>query len=152
MAYINENLLKGESVVYQTNLHWIIFIKPFLLLFFCFILILLLSDIEIMKWLISPFFLYSLAWAIFVFFKYITTEFGVTNKRVLIKKGLIQRDSLEIFINKVSGIQVNQSITGRVFNFGTIIISGTGGTREYFDNINNPLTLRKHVQEQADLT
>jgi len=151
MAYIDENLLQGEKVAHTTTLHWIIFLKPMLLFIFSFIMMDLLWDIDILKYIYYALFIISIGWASIESIKLITTEFGVTNKRVIIKKGIIQRDSLEIFLHKVSGIQVNQNIIGRLLNFGTIIISGTGGNREYFDNINDPLKLRRSVQEQVEL-
>jgi len=153
MAYIDENLLQGEKLAHTTTLHWIIFLKPFLLFIFSFIVMILIwdADIDILKWIYYGLYIISFGLASIETIKLITTEFGVTNKRVIIKKGIIQRDSLEIFLHKVSGIQVNQKILGRIFNFGTIIISGTGGNREYFDNINDPLKLRRSVQEQVEL-
>jgi len=76
----------------------------------------------------------------------LTSEFGVTSKRVIIKVGLIQRRTLELLIRQVEAISVDQSLTGRIFNFGTITLSGTGGVRETFHNISNPLEFRRSIQ------
>jgi uncharacterized membrane protein YdbT with pleckstrin-like domain len=65
---------------------------------------------------------------------------------VLIKIGFIQRHSLEVLLHKVEGIGVNQSIFGRILGFGTITVTGTGGTKETFDLIAAPLEFRKQVQ------
>lgn len=77
-----------------------------------------------------------------------TSEFGITNKRVIVKIGFIRRDSLEVLLNKVEGIQVNQGILGRIFGFGSITITGTGGAKNPFHNITAPLKFRKIAQEQ----
>jgi membrane protein YdbS with pleckstrin-like domain len=77
-----------------------------------------------------------------------TSEFAVTNKRVIIKVGWIKRRSLETLLTKVEGIEVNQGICGRVFDYGTIVITGTGGSKEPFERIGAPLVFRRKVQEQ----
>ena len=77
-----------------------------------------------------------------------TSEFAVTNKRVIIKVGWIRRRSLETLLTKVEGIEVNQGIWGRVFDYGTIVITGTGGSKETFARIGAPLLFRRKVQEQ----
>lgn len=84
------------------------------------------------------------------FVSYQTSEYGLTNKRVLVKVGFIKRQSLEIFLQKIEGIKVNQSIFGRFFGYGTIIIIGTGGTQNFFSLIQDPLVYRKKVQEQIE--
>jgi len=80
---------------------------------------------------------------------WISSEFAVTNKRVLIKVGFIRRHSLELLLQKVEGIGVDQGILGRVFDYGTIIVTGTGGTKEPFKNIAAPLEFRKQVQSRV---
>jgi len=78
-----------------------------------------------------------------------TSEFAVTNKRVIIKVGLIRRDTLELLLNKVESIGVDQTVTGRIVGYGSIVVVGTGGTRETFRNIARPLDFRKQVQARA---
>jgi len=82
------------------------------------------------------------------FIRYSTSEFGITNKRVLAKVGFIRRNSLEVLLSKVEGIQVNQGILGRILGFGSIVVSGTGGTKDPFHKISAPLEFRRRVQEQ----
>ena len=84
------------------------------------------------------------------FSSYKTTEFAVTNKRVIAKTGWIRRRSLELLLTKVESIGVSQPIMGRVFNYGTITVVGTGGTREPFHNIVEPMGFRKRVNAQIE--
>ena len=77
-----------------------------------------------------------------------TSEFAVTNKRVLIKTGWLRRHSLETLLSKVEGIRVEQSIFGRMWDYGTIVVSGTGGLNEPFRGIASPMQFRRVVQEQ----
>src|SRR5262249_28088939 len=76
------------------------------------------------------------------------SEFAVTNKRVIVKVGFLRSHSVEILLAKVEGITVDQDMFGNLFNYGTIRITGTGGTQETFDRIADPLTFRKKAQEQ----
>jgi uncharacterized membrane protein YdbT with pleckstrin-like domain len=80
--------------------------------------------------------------------RYLTSEYAVTNKRVIVKLGLVQRDSSETLLSKVEAIMVDQTIPGRMLNFGTITITGTGGTKESFPRIAAPMEFRRQVQAQ----
>ena len=70
---------------------------------------------------------------------YLTTEFSITNKRVLRKKGWIVRKTDELFINKIDGLDVDQGIQGRILGFGNLIFTGTGTQKVIFNMIPNPL-------------
>lgn len=75
---------------------------------------------------------------------------AVTNKRVSIKIGMVSRNTTEMMLTKIESIGVHQSVIGRMLNFGTIIIRGTGGTPEPFPKIGHPLEFRRQVQQQLD--
>jgi len=122
-------------------------VRPIILFLFAF---LFLSSKGGEAVLAGPFFLLALISGIFTFISYKTSEFGITNRRVLIKVGFIRRKSLEIFLTHVEGIFVKQGILGRILNYGTIIVNGTGGTKTPFHNIRAPLEFRKKVQEQIE--
>jgi len=121
-TYIENNLIRDEHVEFQTTYHWIIFF----------------SLRAIFTLFIAP----SLD-------RY-TDEFAVTNKRVIVKTGLISRKTLEMNLSKIESVNVAQSIFGRLLGYGTITIIGTGGTRESFPNISNPLLFRKRFQELSN--
>ncbi len=117
--YVENNLIAGEQIRYETTYHWVIFfsLKSLFTLF------------------IAP-----------LVDKY-TDEFAITNKRVVIKTGLISRKTIELNLNKIESVNVDQTIFGRIFGFGSITIIGIGGTREAFVNIRKPLEFRKKFQE-----
>ncbi len=75
--------------------------------------------------------------------KYFTTELAITNKRVIAKFGLISRSTIEINIQKIESIQVNQGILGRIFNFGSIVISGAGNPQAPIPGISDPMKFRR---------
>ncbi len=80
---------------------------------------------------------------------YSTSEFVVTNKRVVIKVGWLRRRTVETMLSKVEGINVDQSLLGRLLGYGSIIITGTGGSQEPFRNIGSPFEFRRQVQAQV---
>jgi uncharacterized membrane protein YdbT with pleckstrin-like domain len=79
-----------------------------------------------------------------------TSEFAVTNRRVIVKTGLVSRRTIEINISRVESVQVEQDIFGRLFNYGAITVIGTGGTKEPFTMIDNPQQFRRMVQAEQN--
>ncbi len=145
MGYVEQHLLSGEKVMYRAHLHWAIFILPAILEVLA-VVFLLLASATPLVWVLGLV-VASLFW-LHPLIKYRTSEFAVTNKRVIVKVGLIQRDSSETLLSKVEAIQVDQTIPGRMLNFGTITITGTGGTKESFRRIAAPMEFRRQVQAQ----
>jgi membrane protein YdbS with pleckstrin-like domain len=159
MSYVNKNLMDGEQVMHRTRRHWIIFSTP--LVFFLIGIVVLLvtavlssngeinSDTAWILILIAALAGFiALATAIPAWIERRTSEFAVTNKRVIVKIGWIRRRSDETLLTKIEGIEVIQGIWARMLNYGTIIITGTGGSREPFSRIAAPLLFRRKVQEQ----
>lgn len=148
MGYIEHNLMQGELISYRTRLHWIVFAFPIFLIVIGFVFPLSMHSRTLNIFVVvGMIFLSSgilLGAARFIAYK--SSEFAVTNNRVLIKIGFIQRHSLELLLQKVEGIGVDQNLSGRIFGYGTIIVTGTGGTKEAFKDIENPLEFRRHVQ------
>jgi uncharacterized membrane protein YdbT with pleckstrin-like domain len=118
-SYVNNHLIRDESVILETNYHWIIFISWY----------------GLFTLLIGP----AIArWA---------SEFVITNRRIIIKQGFIARKTFEMNVSKIESVNVDQSLFGRMLGYGSITIIGTGGTRESFHNIRKPLEFRKAFQE-----
>lgn len=142
MGYISNSLTEGEYIVYQTKLHWIVFLKPVMGLIG---VIYVISQVS----LASGIFLLILD-ALWFFLQYLDlslAEFGVTNKRVIIKTGIVSRKSLDLILSEVGSIGVDEEVLGRILGYGTIVVT-TGGDKQRFPNIVKPLEFRKRVQEQ----
>jgi uncharacterized membrane protein YdbT with pleckstrin-like domain len=161
VSYIDETLMMDERVLYRTKPHWIIFTPSIGWLFLSFLLFLLgptyaLGRVYIYKnYMLTDVLgfitlIFALFSGLFSFINYQTSEFGITNRRILMKVGFISRLALEILLQKVESIQVYQTVFGRLFNYGSIIISGTGGSKDPFPNIPDPLTFRKYAQQQLE--
>jgi uncharacterized membrane protein YdbT with pleckstrin-like domain len=144
MGYIESNLSPGETVVYRTRRHWVVFFWPAVFLMGA-LWAFQKNEPDIGKFLV----LVSGIMGFFAFLDVWTSEFGVTTKRVLIKVGVLRRRTLEILLTKVESISVDQSILGRLLGYGSIQVSGTGSSAQLFVKIGSPLRFRQQVQEQA---
>jgi uncharacterized membrane protein YdbT with pleckstrin-like domain len=141
MAYVDDNLLPGEIVNYRANLHWMTFTTPILVVLAA-IVILIAASVPAGALLV----LVAMILAFLRGLTYVSSEFAITDKRVLIKVGVLRRRTIELLLSKVETIGVDQSILGRMLNYGNIIVTGTGGTKEPFKGITNPLEFRRQVQ------
>ena len=86
----------------------------------------------------------------YAYVKYKTTEVAITNRRVIVKFGFISRRTVELNIHKVETVQVDQSMLGRLFDFGTLVISGAGTVQEPIVGIAKPMAFRKAFMEAQD--
>lgn len=147
MSYVDSQLLPDETVRYRARLHRGIFTAPSV--FGGLALAALIGAIAAGHWwwllvavtAIIAAYTFTVAWV-----TYKTSEFAVTDKRVVIKVGWIRRRTLETMLSKVEGVGVDQSLTGRMLGYGSIEVTGTGGTREEFTRIADPLEFRRQVQ------
>ncbi|MEO8089608.1 MAG: PH domain-containing protein [Gemmatimonadales bacterium] len=149
MSYLDDHLLSGEQIVYRAELHWIIFLTAI-------IVVLLGVALAILLQVVEPAYSYAglalvgvgLFLAIGPAVRYISSEFAVTDKRVLGKLGFIERESKETLLSKIEAIAIDQGVLGRILGFGTVTITGTGGTQEAFPRISEPLEFRRQIQSQ----
>ena len=88
---------------------------------------------------------------IVAYFRYRSHSIVITNMRIIIKVGLLARRTNELNIRKTESLQVEQSIAGRMFNYGSIIVSGTGGDHAYIHGVANPQGFRRAFAEAQNL-
>lgn len=88
--------------------------------------------------------------ALVAYIKQRSTELAITNKRIIVKRGFIRRDTIEINLVKVESLQVEQNLLGRMLNFGDIIVSAGGGPMAPVHGIADPLVFRRHFNEATD--
>ena len=158
MSYVEQNLIPGERVLYQTGLHWMTLAGPFVLG-----IVLELAGIGFLwaaltdqqrNWLLVPAILLVLIGGVVeaaAVLQKNSIEMAVTNKRVFIKTGLMTRRTFELLLSKIESIGVEEDLWGRMLGYGTVTVRGTGGSPEPFPGISHPLEFRKHVQEQIEL-
>jgi uncharacterized membrane protein YdbT with pleckstrin-like domain len=146
VSYIDQTLLADERVVYRTALHWIIFARGVFVLLVGLAVLVAFSHVPIAGLAVL---LLGLLLLIPPFVAYQTTELGVTNKRLIVKVGFIRRRTLELLLRQVEAISVDQTLAGRMFDYGSITLTGTGGVREIFHRVREPLELRRRIQGQV---
>lgn len=137
MSYVQSSLTTGESVQHMGKISvWAL--MPLILLG---LITLPLFGIGLIFWATAA-------------IRYWTTELAITNKRVIAKTGLISRNTIELNLSKIESIRVDQSILGRIFNYGSIIVAGAGTPQAPVVGISNPMDFRKAfitAQEGAEL-
>ena len=100
--------------------------------------------------LLIPLFGAGLVLLAVLFIRYKSTELAVTTRRVIVKHGFIRRSTVEINLNKVESIQVDQGILGRMFDFGTLVIAGTGASHAPLSGIAEPMAFRRAFIQAQD--
>ena len=148
MSYTESHLLPGETVKYRGRLHWLPFLPAYLLAAF-FIAVTIVGLAMETWWLAIVGLVAAIPTFVWIYITKTTSEFCVTNKRVVIKVGFIERRTVETMLGKVETIGVEQGMVGRIFDFGTILVVGTGGTQEPFHNISDPLEFRRQVHAEV---
>jgi uncharacterized membrane protein YdbT with pleckstrin-like domain len=157
MGYVDDSLLSDEAVTYRARLHWMLFFKPALITIVVIAIAGLIHQVadlgkvlstqtDLLVWIAVlviaalPLLTALLRWQ--------AADLAVTNKRVILKTGVLKLKTPEMFLNRIESVEVDQSIAGRVFGFGTIVIRGTGGSLEPFHKVSHPLRFRNQIQEQ----
>ena len=146
MSYIKDNLNTGEKLNYHSRIS----IKPIIinyifLILFAFVLFYFVNDL-----------FYGVIASIVAFIGYLPialiayfgSEFGVSGKRVISKKGIISRNASEMNLSSIESVNVDQSIVGRMLNYGSLKISGRGTTTVDFNGIDDPIKVRKLIQNK----
>jgi uncharacterized membrane protein YdbT with pleckstrin-like domain len=129
VSYLERAVSADEVIEYTAKTHWIVYVLPVLFI---------------------PLYGIGLIFLFFAWLYTISTDLGVTNKRVIGKWGFISRRTIEQRLDKIEGVQVHQDILGRILNYGTIIVTGTGGSGTPIPNIANPLEFRSAVNDAMD--
>jgi uncharacterized membrane protein YdbT with pleckstrin-like domain len=131
MSYIEQSLSAGEQVEGIFKLHWFAWVPMVL-------------------WIILGFVTlgFTLPIAIYEYLKLRSMEQGVTNKRVILKTGIISRNTQEMKLRSIETIEINQGIIGRIFGFGAIKVTGRGISDFMFKGIDDPMSV-KNVKLKA---
>lgn len=145
MSYIESNLQPGEEIKYKANLHFFLFLQPVVLLLLGWwlygseagvlhyggIFLLFIGVVSLVQRIMLK----------------IGSVYAVTNKRVVLKTGIVSRKAVDLVLAKCEGLHIKQSVLGRIFNYGTITVT-TGGATSSYPFIADPLTFRKEINTQ----
>lgn len=128
LSYIKSTLADGEEVLGQLKITKLQYLWP----------------------IISLPILIGIPWLLSVFISRATTEMAYTNKRIILKTGIISRDTDEIRIDRIESVDIKQSIFGRMLGFGTINVTGTGAKIIVLDAVANVIEIRKALVSVSD--
>ena len=141
MSYVETVLQSGEQVVARGEIHWIVFKNA--ILWTCASIFLSLvvrnSGLSVLLFVVA---------AVLIIEAWLTrwiTEIAITTQRIIYKKGFISRHTAEMNIGQVESVTVDQSILGRLLDYGTIHIRGTGSGIEHIHAVSDPITFRNTI-------
>jgi uncharacterized membrane protein YdbT with pleckstrin-like domain len=152
VGYVERHLLPDERVLYKTRLHWVLYLKAALLTLFGAVLAVVLTYVSDPAWAWYVGAAIAVAGALWWIVRWIelrTSEFAVTSMRLIFKVGLVARYTTELLLSKVESISVTQGLLGRMLNYGDLIVTGTGGAREVFARVHDPVGFRNEVQRAS---
>ena len=169
MGYVDDSLQPGEVVSHRARTHWGTLVLPTIGGALSAVVLVALpilaphhryrGEVSIDWTRIAPgmmlagliFLVFLVVFAIY-FARLQTSEYAVTNRRIILKRGWIRRHAVEIFLAKVESLEISQGIFGRMLDFGTLHVVGSGGSSGSFDNIEAPMKLRQAVQESVRIS
>jgi uncharacterized membrane protein YdbT with pleckstrin-like domain len=133
VSYIQESLSEGEKVEALFKLHWFAWVPMWM-------------------WIILGIPTLGLTWliAIYDFLRLRAIEQGVTNKRVILKKGIISRKTEEMKLTSIETVEIDQGVFGRIFGFGTVKITGRGISDFVFKGIDDPMSVKRQIESVSN--
>ena len=165
LSYVEKHLISGETIQYQTKLHWIVMLGHVVIAAVLAVLGVgllvtpwssvngsLVSYATVLRWVGAVFLVIAAIFLAVGVVRRGATVMALTNKRVIVKTGLASRRTIELLLSRIESVVVEEPAMGRVLGYGTVIIRGTGGTPETFEKIYHPLQFREQVQSQISAT
>jgi uncharacterized membrane protein YdbT with pleckstrin-like domain len=133
MPYIEESLSAGEQIIGFFRLHWV-------------------SWSWMVLWIVLaiPTLGITLILALYEFLRLRSIEQGVTNKRVIYKKGIISRNSEEMKLNSIETVEIHQGILGRIFGFGDVTVTGRGLSNVVFKTVDDPMAVKRKIESVSN--
>jgi uncharacterized membrane protein YdbT with pleckstrin-like domain len=144
-AYINKVLEQGEQIAYRARLSPVSYWPSVVLVVVGIVIAAVAGGLQVVEYIGVAVIIVGLLLAVWQWLQRATTEIAVTDRRVILKTGLISRRTVEINLTRVESVDVRQSIAGRLLNFGDVVIRGTGAGVEPIHMIEAPLEFRRRV-------
>ena len=152
MSYVQRVLQPDETLVYATTRHWFVYLRAIFLALVTLALLIGSRFLPSDSGLVTVLLIAAAIGAVLTLWFWLVgfadragTEFAVTNRRVIYKEGLIRRRTVEMNLSAVESVDVEQSILGRMLDFGHVRVIGTGGSPTPYPMISDPLTFRSHI-------
>lgn len=133
-----------SNAVYLARLHWILFLWP--IIFACLAMYLGI-EIHQLKEVALLFVVIALVWLAMTWINYHFSSLTIKKKQIILRTGMMVRKTIDIPLTKIESIDIRQSVFGSIFHYGTLIITGTGGTRHMIGFLDKPLTCRRYIEQ-----
>jgi uncharacterized membrane protein YdbT with pleckstrin-like domain len=152
MSYVKSVLQPGENIRFSTDIQWKVYLPGFLVTLVAVAVYIVAWAFAVggsigtaLHWLAGLLFIGAAVLLFIGWLKRFTTEVAVTDKRIIYKRGFISRYTIEMHLDKVESVDVDQSILGRIFGYGDILVRGVGASLEPLRDIESPIEFRSHV-------
>ena len=136
--------MTDSNIVYQARLHWILFFWPAMLL--CSSLFLAMR-FELLNEIVFVMVVFSMIWGSIVWVTYHFSYLIIKKNQVILCTGVLVRKTTDISLNKIESIDIRQSLLGSMLHYGSLVITGTGGSRQMVNYLSKPLTCRRHIEQ-----
>lgn len=140
---MTENM-KEADVLYFTRLHWIIFFWPIVSFMVPIVLQIYVPQLSDLNLFLLAF---AFLWLAMTWVTYYFSSITIKKKQVILRTGIIVRQTVDMPLSKIETIDIRQSILGSIFQYGALVITGTGGTRHLINYIHRPLTCRRYIEQ-----
>jgi len=124
MSYLEESLSEGEKIVRVFRLHWV-------------------TRVWVVIWILL---IVTLPIALYEWLRLRTMEHGVTNKRVVFKRGIISRQTEEMKLGSIETVEIDQGVWGRLLGFGDVRVTGKGISDVVFRTIDDPMEVKRQIE------
>lgn len=150
-AYIKRTLSFDEDIVFFMRQHAVVWLRSMSWGFLALLPLsaMMIYDLQSKEILFALFILFLFV-SLYKYLEVAMIEMALTNKRVIRKQGVIWVRSEELMLSKVEGVEIEQSIMGRILGYGTISFSGTGTTKVNLKMIANPLYVKREIESYFD--
>ncbi|MCC7346712.1 MAG: PH domain-containing protein [Variibacter sp.] len=149
MRYVDSVLQPGETVRQVATLHWVVFLPGIATLVVALVIYLMIPNTGALSTIGTWLALLLLAGSLYLlaraWWRRASTEYAITDRRIIFKRGLVWRRTIEMNMDKVSSVDVRQSIVARLLNYGTVFVHGPGPDFEPIVDIDAPLEFRNHI-------
>jgi membrane protein YdbS with pleckstrin-like domain len=154
MKYVERVLQPGETVRFVSHIHWLVFFPGAVIVVLGIAAALALDGYNPLPneapnlpslAVLAIGVVFGVISLVGAWFRRMTVEVAATDRRIIFKHGFIRRHTIEMNMNKVESVDVDQSVLGRLFDYGSITVRGTGSTLEPLRMISAPLQFRSHV-------
>lgn len=135
-----------NDVLYKARLHWVLFLGPLVLLVVA-LSVGLTVDQKPLRLVALFFVVFSWLWGGMVWVTYRFSSLTIKKKQVILRTGFLVRQTVDISVERIESIDIRQTVFGSLFHYGSLVITGTGGTRQLINYLSKPLTCRRYIEQ-----